>query len=145
MKHVVPGKLGFNAYFADTSKMISFKKVVDDTALMDLMKYDEEEYMEVAEKAEIVNTAFRNTPSYNNINIEPELRKVTTPTMVVQGAEDYVVGTQHAQLIYDALISLDSTKKELHVIDNVGHCPAIESPDTLGSLLHDFFNLYAQK
>ncbi len=139
MKHEVPAKLGFNAYFADTSKIISFQDVVRDTALMRLMKYSEEEYAEVGEKAEIVNTAFRNTPSYNNINIESELKQIKTPTIVIQGEKDYVVGTGHAELIYNALTSLPKGQKELHIIPNVGHCPAIESPQLLSDILIDFF------
>ncbi|MGQ1788496.1 alpha/beta fold hydrolase [Saccharicrinis sp. GN24d3] len=50
MKHEVPPKLGFNAYFADTSKIISFKDVLQDTALMKLMKYSEDEYAQVGKK-----------------------------------------------------------------------------------------------
>ncbi|MBN1986316.1 MAG: alpha/beta hydrolase [Prolixibacteraceae bacterium] len=139
MKHEVPAKLGFNAYFADTSKIISFQDVVQDTALMRLMNYSEEEYAEVGEKAEMVNTAFRNTPSYNNINIEPELKQIKTPTIVVQGEQDYVVGKGHAELIYNALTGLSTDQKELHIIPGVGHCPAIESPQLLSDILVDFF------
>lgn len=139
IKHEVPAKLGFNAYFADTSKIISYKDVVQDTALMKLMKYSEEEYAEVGEKAEIVNTVFRNTPSYNNINIESELKQIKTPTIVIQGEQDYVVGTGHAELIYNALTNLSKDKKELHIIPNVGHCPAIETPQRLSDILVNFF------
>ncbi|WP_209330017.1 alpha/beta fold hydrolase [Lunatimonas salinarum] len=139
MKHEVPAKLGFNAYFADTSKIISFKDVVQDSALMKLMKYSEEEYREIGEKAEFVNAAFRNTPSYNNINIESELKEIKTPTIVIQGEQDYVVGTGHAALIYNALTNLSNEKKELHIIPNVGHSPAIESPQILSDILVDFF------
>jgi pimeloyl-ACP methyl ester carboxylesterase len=139
MKHKVPPKLGFNAYFADTSKIISFKDVVQDTALMRLMKYTKEEYLELDEKAEIVNTAFRNTPSYNNINIEPELARIKTPTVVIQGDQDYVVGLRHAELIYNALSGLSSENKELHIIAETGHCPAIEEPEKLAKILVSFF------
>lgn len=139
MKHEVPAKLGFNAYFSDTTKIISFNDVVQDSALMRLMKYSKEEYKKVGEKAEIVNTAFRNTPSYNNINIESELKKIKIPTIVIQGELDYVVGTGHAELIYNALTNLSKDKKELHIIPDVGHCPAIESPQLLSDILVDFF------
>lgn len=139
MKHEVPAKLGFNAYFADTAKIISFKDVVHDTALMKLMKYSVEEYAKVGEKAEIVNSVFRNTPSYNNINIESELKQIKIPTIVIQGEQDYVVGTGHAELIYNALTNLPEDKKELHIIPGVGHCPAIESPQLLSDILVDFF------
>ncbi|WP_347838221.1 alpha/beta hydrolase [uncultured Draconibacterium sp.] len=139
MKHEVPPKLGFNAYFADTSRIISYQDVVEDTALMRLMNYSEEEYARLAEKAEIVNAAFRNTPSYNTMNIEPELKQIKTPTIVVQGEFDYVVGTGHAALIYNALTGLPKNKKELHIIPGVGHCPAIESPQKLTGILAVFF------
>ncbi|PLX04486.1 MAG: hypothetical protein C0595_03065 [Marinilabiliales bacterium] len=139
MKHQVPPKLGFNAYFADTSKIISFRDVLQDTALMKLMKYTEEEYMEVGEKAEIVNMAFRNTPSYNNINIEGDLANIKTPTVVIQGELDFVVGQGHARLIYNALSSLSDEQKELHIIPQTGHCPAIEEPEKLSEILNAFF------
>lgn len=139
MKHEVPPKLGFNAYFADTSKIISFKDMLGDTALMKLMKYSEKEYAEVGEKAEIVNQAFRNNADYNNINIEEELVHIKTPTAVIQGDQDFVVGTEHADLIYNALSALSVEQKELHIIPETGHCPAIESPDRLAEILVSFF------
>jgi pimeloyl-ACP methyl ester carboxylesterase len=139
MKHEVPPKLGFNAYFADTSKIISFSDVLKDTALLQLMKYSKDEYVQIGEKAEIVNTAFRNTPSYNNINIESDLKTIKTPTIIIQGEHDFVVGTEHAKLIYNALSGLSEKDKELHIIPGVGHCPAIESPQKLTELLVPFF------
>jgi len=140
MKHEVPSKLGFNAYFADTSKIISFNDVLEDSALLNLMKYTKEEYAQVGEKAEIVNRAFRNNPDYNNINIEPELKNITTPTIVIQGDLDYVVGAKHAELIYNALSGLSLENKELHILPDTGHCPAIESPEKLANILTLFFS-----
>lgn len=142
MKHEVPPKLGFNAYFADTSKIISFKDVLRDTALMKLMKYSEEEYAAIGGKAEIVNQAFRNNPYYNNINIEKELAHIITPVAVIQGDQDFVVGTEHADIIYNALSALSSEQKELHIIPETGHCPAIESPDDLAKILNAFFEMH---
>lgn len=139
MKHVVPARLGFNAHFADTAKIISFKDVIEDTALLRLMRYTPEEYALIGEKAEVVNAAFRNTPSYNNINIEPELKHISTPTLIIQGEQDYVVGVGHAELIYNALSGLSSNKKEMHIMPGVGHCPAIESPGKLSEILLAFF------
>ncbi len=140
MKHEVPPILGFNAYFADTSKVISFNDVVNDTALMNLMKYTPEEYAQIAEKAETVNRAFRNNPDYNNINIEEDLARINTPTVVIQGDEDYVVGLEHAQLIYNALTGLSEENKEIHILPNTGHSPAIESPEKLVKILLSFFS-----
>jgi pimeloyl-ACP methyl ester carboxylesterase len=145
MKHQVPPKLGFNAYFADTSKIISFKDVLQDTALLKLMKYSEEEYAQVGEKAEIVNRAFRNNAEYNNINIEKELALIKTPTAVIQGDQDYVVGLGHAELIYNALSGLSSENKELHIIEETGHCPAIEEPEKLAEILNEFFEKHNKK
>ncbi|MDX1760613.1 MAG: alpha/beta hydrolase [Christiangramia sp.] len=140
MKHEVPPILGFNAYFADTSKVISFSDVVNDPALMNLMKYTPDEYAAIAEKAETVNRAFRNNPDYNNINIESDLAKIKTPTGVIQGDRDYVVGLEHADLIYKALTGLSEKNKEIHIIPNTGHSPAIESPEKLTSILTSFFS-----
>ncbi len=142
MKHEAPPKLGFNAYFADTSKIISLNDVLQDTSLLKLMKYSKDEYLQIGEKAEIVNHAFRNTPSYNNINIEQDLIKITTPTIIIQGDKDYVVGTGHAELIYNALSGLSAENKELHILPNTGHCPAIESPEILSEILIAFFEKY---
>jgi pimeloyl-ACP methyl ester carboxylesterase len=141
MKHEFPAKLGFNAYFADTSKIISLDDVLEDTALMTLMKYSKEEYLQVGEKAEIVNEAFRNTPSYNNMNIEEKLKNITIPVAVIQGEKDFVVGVEHGELIYRALTNPDS-KKELHIIPDTGHCPAIENPQLLNEILNSFFYKY---
>ncbi len=142
MKHEFPPKLGFNAYFADTSKIISLNDVLADSALMALMKYTEEEYLQVGEKAEVVNEAFRNTPSYNNMNIENELSRITAPVAVIQGEKDFVVGVDHARLIYNALKNIPGNKKQLHILPNTGHCPAIECPETLKSILVEFFEKY---
>ncbi len=143
MKHTVPSKLGFNAYFVDTSKIISFMDVLEDSALMALMKYTEAEYIQVGEKAEQVNRAFRNNAEYNNINIESNLSEITTPTIVIQGEQDFVVGVDHAALIYHALTNLSEEQKELHIIPNTGHCPAIESPVVLSEILNAFFTKHA--
>ena len=139
MKHEVPPKLGFNAYFADTSKIISFNDVLQDKALMQLMKYSKEEYKEVGEKAEIVNQAFRNNADYNNINIEADLALINIPVAVIQGDQDYVVGVKHAELIFNALEGLSTEQKELHIIPETGHCPAIEAPEKLSEILIAFF------
>ncbi len=139
MLHEVSPKLGFNAYFVDTSKIISLDDVLRDTALLHLMRYTEDEYLQIGEKAEVVNQAFLDGSEYNDINIENELSLIKTPVAVIQGDQDYVVGLGHAELIYNALSSLSKNKKELHIIPGVGHCPAIESPQLLSDILVDFF------
>lgn len=142
MKHEVPKILGFNAYFADTSKIISVKKVLQDTALLSLMNYTKEEYLGIGTRAETVNEAFRNNRDYNTLNIENDLAQIKTPAIVVQGEKDFVVGKGHARLIYDALKNLSPNEKELHIIPDVGHCPAIEAPEKLFQLVDDFFEKY---
>lgn len=139
MLHEASPKLGFNAYFADTSKIISMDAVLNDTALLNLMNYSKEEYLEIGEKAELVNQAFLDGPEYNNINIEKDLATIKTPCAVIQGEFDYVVGLGHAELIYNALSGLTEENKELHMLPKTGHCPAIESPDSLAIILIGFF------
>jgi pimeloyl-ACP methyl ester carboxylesterase len=142
LKHVFPPKLGFNAYFADTSKIITPEEVLADSAMLHLMNYNPEEYEEAARKAGIVNKAFRNNPVYNTLNIEPELKKIRTPTCIIQGQQDYVVGVKHGLRMFKALSGLPQEKKELHLLPEVGHSPAIEAPDTLTTLLREFFGRY---
>ncbi len=142
IKHDVPGILGFNAYFTDTSKIISTNDVLQDSSLLNLMKYTKEEYLKIGEKAEIVNRAFRNNKTYNNLNLEPLLSQVSIPVSVIQGEMDYVVGVRHAEIIYSALTGLSEDKKEIHIIPNAGHCPAIESPETLSKILNEFFKKF---
>jgi len=139
MLHEVSPLLGFNAYFADTSKIISMNSVLKDTALLHLMNYSEEEYLKIGDKAAFVNQAFLNGSEYNDINIENELTTIKTPTLVIQGDQDYVVGLGHAELIYDALLGLSEENKELHILPNTGHCPAIENPELLSEILIAFF------
>ncbi len=139
MLHEVSPKLGFNAYFADTSKIISMDAVFNDSSLLQLMNYSKEEYLKIGEKAEFVNQAFLDGPEYNDINIENELAILKTPCAVIQGEFDYVVGLGHAELIYNALSGLSSENKELHIVQNTGHCPAIESPESLAAILIEFF------
>ncbi len=143
MLHEVSPKLGFNAYFADTSKIISLNDVLKDTALLSLMKYTPDEYLKIGEKAEFVNQAFLDGPEYNTTNIENDLRYITIPTAVIQGEFDYVVGTGHAELIFNALTGLPENKKELHILPETGHCPAIECPDALALLLVRFFEKHS--
>ena len=142
IKHEFPPKLGFNAYFADTSKIISMEDVLNDPELLALMKYTPEEYLQLGEKAETVNKAFRDTPSYNNMNIERKLREIEIPVAVIQGEKDFVVGRDHAHIIYQALKSVPGYMKELHILPDVGHVPAIESPEKLREILLAFFKKY---
>lgn len=139
MLHEVSPKLGFNAYFADTTKIISMDAVLNNTSLLNLMNYSREEYLKIGDKAAFVNQAFLDGPEYNNINIESELTNIKTPCAVIQGEFDYVVGLGHAQLIYNGLSGLSSKNKELHILPNTGHCPAIESPEKLAEILNEFF------
>ena len=111
----------------------------ENTAMLNLMNYTVEEFEQAAHKAEIVNKAFRNDSAYNNINIEQNLKQINTPVLVIQGKKDYVVGLKHGKLIYDTLTGLKKENKELHLLPDVGHSPAIEAPETLSSLVILFF------
>jgi pimeloyl-ACP methyl ester carboxylesterase len=139
MLHEVSPQLGFNAYFADTTKIISLNDVLNDTALLNLMNYSKEEFLKIGEKAAFVNQVFLDGDEYNTINIENELATIKTPVSVIQGEFDYVVGLGHAELIYNALSGLSTERKELHIIPETGHCPAIENPKRLSEILIEFF------
>ena len=67
------------------------------------------------------------------------MKTIKTPTIVIQGEHDYVVGSGQAELIFNALSGLLQKEKELHILPGVGHCPAIESPRKLSDILIAFF------
>ncbi len=144
MLHEVSPTLGFNAYFVDTSRIISINEILQDTALLSLMKYTAGEYLEIGEKAEFINQVFLDRPEYNDINIVEQLERIKIPTAVIQGEFDYVVGPGHAELVYNALTSLSPPKKELHILPDIGHCPAIECPEVLATILVRFFGKHTK-
>lgn len=139
LKHVYPEKLGFNAYYADTSKSISAADVLTDSVMLSSMHFTPKQFKATMKKAEIVNAAFRNNAEYNTLNIEQKLNKIHTPVLVVQGEEDRVVGVKQAQIIYDALKGLGQRDKELFLLPKVAHNAAMEAPDTLAVILRNFF------
>ena len=65
--------------------------------------------------------------------------EITTPTVIIQGNQDYVVGTGHAELIYNALSGLSSEEKELHRLVlkiNKEYNLLLNLPLLLNQLLH---------
>jgi pimeloyl-ACP methyl ester carboxylesterase len=52
------------------------------------------------------------------------------------------VGLGHAELVFNALTSLSNENKELYIIPETGHCPAIEAPEILSEILVEFFQKF---
>jgi pimeloyl-ACP methyl ester carboxylesterase len=142
LKHTFPPKLGFNAYYADTSKIIKPNEILSDSTKMKKMNFTLEEFYEAMRKGGIVNKAFRNNRNYNTLNIENQLSAINIPVLVVQGEEDYIVGKEQAQKIYNGLTNVNENDKELHILPNVGHSPIIEAPEQLMTIVNGFLGKY---
>ncbi|TLN20451.1 alpha/beta fold hydrolase, partial [bacterium] len=55
--------------------------------------------------------------------VEPRLKLVNQPTLIVQGEKDRTIDPRGAQIIYD---SISSSRKELVWMKNSGHCVVID-------------------
>lgn len=142
LKHKFPPALGFNAYFADTADVIDPEDILGDSTKMALMNFTREDFIVAMNKGGIVNKAFRNNPTYNNLNITEQLKSITIPVCIIQGEKDYVVGVEQGEIIYNALTALNEAQKQLHIMPNVAHNLPIEAPDTVFQIVNDFFHRY---
>jgi len=55
--------------------------------------------------------------------VKKELKSVTQPLMIIQGKKDRTIDIQSAQMVYDGV---GSSKKELHWMDESGHCVLLD-------------------
>lgn len=67
-------------------------------------------------------------------DVRAELGRVRVPALVIAGADDRDYGPAVGRALADAL-----PDAELHVLDGVAHCPAIEAPEEVTALLSAFF------
>jgi pimeloyl-ACP methyl ester carboxylesterase len=141
IKYKFPAELGFNPYWKNLDaleKEKTFRK--NPTKLYERANYTKELDKQSMIKGEAVNKAFRNTPTYNNLNIIDDIATIKTPVLVIQGEYDYVVGIEQASMIYDALKNVPMDKKELVIIPNVAHNLTVEAPDNYFGNVKSFFD-----
>ncbi|WP_299257943.1 alpha/beta fold hydrolase [uncultured Aquimarina sp.] len=140
IKHKFPKKLGFSPYKYEKEDDEN-KKLLDTIAVFKRANYTPEMLKTSLEKMEIVNKQFRNTPSYNNLNIIDEMNIINKPVIVLQGEYDYAVGIKQGEMIYNALKGVPEENKELHIIPNTAHNLKKESVrDEYFNLVKTFFD-----
>ncbi|MES2417388.1 MAG: alpha/beta hydrolase [Bacteroidota bacterium] len=142
IKSTFPKELGFNAYWANLKAQEEAIKMGKDSAVYVRAHYTKADFNAALQKMEFVNRVFRNTPSYNNLNILDEIAVIKTPVLVVQGQYDYNIGLKQADLIYEALINVPKDKKELHIIPNAAHNLNMEAPDLYFNIVKSFLGKY---
>ncbi len=66
-------------------------------------------------------------------DVRSELRKLTTPTLIVQCSDDFIAPLTVGEYLRSAL-----PRSTLSVIENVGHCPHLSSPSRSANAIDDF-------
>ncbi|MBC9795966.1 alpha/beta fold hydrolase [Sinomicrobium weinanense] len=143
LKHKFPEELGFNAYWANPKAKEIAVELGKDSAYYARARYTKTEFGEAMEKYELVNRVFRNTPSYNHLNIIDEIAVITKPVLVLQGESDYAIGVEQANMIYKHLKSVPEGKKELKIIPNAAHNLNLEAEELYFDTVKSFFGKYS--
>lgn len=137
-----PAKIGFNAFYANPDKKLPIGDIIKDETQMAKTGYTLEEFYSAINKGETVKKTIQKLPGYYAMNLEEDLATIEVPVQIIQGAEDYIIGPEQGQKIYNALVNVNEADKELHILPNVGHSPAIEAPEKLMTLVNEFFEKY---
>ena len=61
---------------------------------------------------------------YQSVDLRPLLSRITSPTLIVAGAEDFICGPAQAEPIASAI-----TGARLVMLSGCGHMPSIEAPE----------------
>jgi len=76
---------------------------------------------------------YGNAPEMSDVKLRSRLASVSTPTLVVWGASDRI-----AKPSYGRAFAAAFANAKFELIENCGHLPQIEQPDTLTRLVVDF-------
>ncbi|WP_460767253.1 alpha/beta fold hydrolase [Niabella terrae] len=144
LKHDYPKLLGFNVYWANDSARQQAALLGKDTAYYARAGYTMAGFDSAMQRFDYVNRVFRNTAAYNHLNILDQLPKVNTPTLVIQGAEDYSIGPRQAEMIYAGLGSLTEGQKKLTIVTGAAHNLNMEAPEVYFTAIRDFFKKHSQ-
>ena len=66
-------------------------------------------------------------------NLEHELHRIDTPTLLIWGRQDYITPSFVAEAFH-----LGIKNSSLHFIDECGHAPMMEKPDIFNRILAEF-------
>lgn len=78
--------------------------------------------------------------SLPDFDLRPRLREVQTPTLVVSGAHDRAVTTEHVQEAARAIPQM-----KLVTMENSGHYPFIEEPEAFHAAVLEFLDIKVKK
>lgn len=140
IKNKFPDELGFSAYWANLKAKEQAVKLSQDPAYYESAHYTKTEFDSAMKKFEYVNRVFRNTPSYNHLNIINEIGVIKKPVLVLQGELDYAIGLKQGEMIFDALKSVPEGDKELHLLPGAAHNLNLESPAMYFEFVESFLD-----
>lgn len=76
-----------------------------------------------------------------NLNLSNEMEKIAIPSMILWGRHD---GVNTIEMAYDAFnsIGVDSTKKDLFILENSAHEGYLEEPEAFRNYMTEFIDKY---
>lgn len=140
IKHQFPKELGFNPYWANLKAQQEAVELGNDSTYYTEAHYTKEEFDMAIKNMEFVNRAFRNTPSYNHLNIFEAIAVINKPVLILQGEYDYAIGPKQGMMIYDALKKIPKEDKEIHIIPNAAHNLNLENEDLYFKIVRSFLD-----
>lgn len=80
------------------------------------------------------------TEVLNRQSMGAELDKIVCPVLIIGGKKDNVLSPKNSEFIHDKL-----PQSTLRLLEDVGHCAAIEEPDQVNQLIEIFLHSQKQK
>jgi pimeloyl-ACP methyl ester carboxylesterase len=76
---------------------------------------------------------------HENINLVPEMHKITVPSLIMWGRHD---GILPVEIAYEAYDKIGSSNKYLQIFEYSGHFTFYEEPDLFIERVRTFINKY---
>jgi pimeloyl-ACP methyl ester carboxylesterase len=76
-----------------------------------------------------------NAHEFLTFDLRPALARVTAPTLVVAGQEDFILGPPACREVAEGI-----TSARLEVLQDVGHIPWVESPEKFAATVRTFLD-----
>lgn len=96
---------------------------------------DEQAFVQRVSEHPVHAAAIRyfNAQEFTTFDLRPALPRVSAPTLVVAGEEDFILGPESCREVADGIANA-----RLEVLDGVGHMPWVEAPEAFYATVESF-------
>ena len=96
---------------------------------------DEQAFVQRVSEHPVHAAAIRcfNAQEFTTFDLRPELPRVSAPTLVLAGEEDFILGPESCREVADGIADA-----RLEVLDGVGHMPWVEAPEAFAATVGSF-------